>query len=283
MHGCSKLLVLVILFLFSSTSWGSLSSRYYPKSLVSKINKNTLKNDQLKSSLFKLLSYYHVKEPRSKDRLAITCPESKTCYKQKSDLTYRQAREYMFGQLFLKKSSRGYYVNDVYCRKKITQADGIGPGKIPNSKKMNCEHTWPQSRFSNSFPKLLQKNDLHHLFPVDSRANSSRSNHIFAEVNGQVINSSCKSSYRGRAIGSTITAFEPPESHQGNVARALFYFSVRYKIHIDPLEEEFLRNWHRQDPVDSSERSRNTQIFKIQGNRNPFIDRPDLVNDINDF
>ncbi|MBT7610303.1 MAG: nuclease [Bacteriovoracaceae bacterium] len=283
MHGCTKLLMLVLLIVFTSTSWASLNSNYYPQLLVNKINKNKLKNIELKANLFKLLSYYHVKESQAKDKLSKTCPEAKECYKQKSNLSYRQAREYLFGQLFLKKTSKGYYVKDLYCEKKVTQADGVGPKQIPNSKKMNCEHTWPQSRFSNSFPKLLQKNDLHHLFPVDNRANSSRSNHIFAKVEGQVINNTCTTSYRGRAIGSTITAFEPPTSHQGNVARALFYFSVRYKINIDPLEEEFLRDWHIQDPVDSSERSRNTQIYKIQGNRNPFIDRPDLVNDINDF
>ena len=264
-------------------TWASFNSNYYPQTLVKKIQQNKLKNTKLKLQLHKLLSYYHVKKAKFKDKISKVCPESKSCYKQKSDISYREAREYLFGQLFLKKTSRGYYVRDVYCQKKITQADGVGPGKIPNSKKMNCEHSWPQSRFSNSFPKLLQKNDLHHLFPVDNRANSSRSNHIFAEVNGQVINDNCKSSYRGRAIGSSITAFEPPKSHQGNVARALFYFSVRYKIHIDPLEEGFLRNWHRNDPVDNAEQSRNSQIFKIQGNRNPFIDRPDLVNDINDF
>ena len=102
-------------------------------------------------------------------------------------------------------------------------------------------------------------------------------------VNGRAVNKTCQTSRRGMAIGSSLTAFEPPENHRGNVARALFYFSVRYKIQIDPLEEGYLRDWHREDPVDAEERKRNDEIFKIQQNRNPFIDEPLLVDDIRDF
>ena len=36
--------------------------------------------------------------------------------------------------------------------------------------------------------------------------------------------------------------------------------------------------WHNQDPVDDFERNRNNVIYDYQGNRNPFIDHPELVN-----
>ena len=40
--------------------------------------------------------------------------------------------------------------------------------------------------------------------------------------------------------------------------------------------EMFIR-WHNEDPVDNFERSRNEEIFKVQKNRNPYIDHPELV------
>jgi len=197
-------------------------------------------------------------------------------------LDYRQARKYLFGQLFLQEKQGHYFIKDAYCQKTYVESMGVGPGKIPNYRLLNCEHTWPQSRFNSNEDRLTQKGDLHHLFPVDSRANSSRSNIDFGEVNGeQVID--CPLSKRGDDINTNLTSFEPPKEHQGNVARALFYFSVRYRISIDDTEEAYLKQWNRLDPVDQAEKSRHEQIYKIQGNRNPFIDDPTLADQIDNF
>lgn len=258
MQGSIKLFLALIILTMSQAN-ASLKSDYYPNHLIAKFYSGKLENKALKDKLYESIS------------------------EQRSDISYKEARQFMFGKIYLKKSGKEYFVEDAYCEKTFDTQVGVGPGKIPDSKFINCEHTWPQSRFSNEFPKHLQKNDLHHLFPVDSRANSSRSNHIFAEVNGHEVNETCTTSFRGRAIGSTTTAFEPPPAHRGNVARALFYFSVRYKINIGPLEEEYLREWHESDPVDGDEMRRNGIIQQIQGNRNPFVDEPDLVDSISNF
>jgi endonuclease I len=74
-----------------------------------------------------------------------------------------------------------------------------------------------------------------------------------------------------------------PTVHKGNVARALFYFSVRYKIKIPATEEIVLRRWNDLDPIDNAEEVRNEQIYFAQGSRNPFIDFPELANSINKF
>ena len=40
---------------------------------------------------------------------------------------------------------------------------------------------------------------------------------------------------------------------------------------------ELLMKWHNQDPVSEREIKRNNEVAKIQKNRNPFIDYPELV------
>lgn len=197
-------------------------------------------------------------------------------------LGYNTAKKHLFGALHLEQNTRGYFVRDLYCNKEFTS--GVGPGSLPDQNQLNCEHTWPQSKFTKSHPTETQKSDLHHLFPTDSRANSTRGNFEFAEVvqNENLVN--CEASQSGASVTSGgHTYFEPPHTHKGNVARALFYFSIRYKMTINPSQEAFLRAWHESDPVDAEEIARNNSIAKLQGNRNPFIDNPALVDQIQDF
>ena len=40
---------------------------------------------------------------------------------------------------------------------------------------------------------------------------------------------------------------------------------------------ELLLKWHRQDPVSTKEIDRNNAVYKLQGNRNPFIDYPEFA------
>jgi deoxyribonuclease I len=142
---------------------------------------------------------------------------------------------------------------------------------VPDASVFNTEHTWPQSLGATG----IAKSDLHHLFPTESRANGIRGNLPFGWV----------SSPDWSAGGSKCDRrqFEVRPDHRGNVARAMFYFSVRYRKPIAPAQEAVLREWHAQDPVDDAERVRNDQIQNIQQNRNPFVDQPDFVDKINDF
>lgn len=195
---------------------------------------------------------------------------------------YNRAKTYLFGQLFLAQDEKGYFVKDLYCE--IHYTKGVGPGNLPDQNQVNTEHTWPQSKFVSGFPTETQKSDLHHLFPTDSKANSTRGNFEFADVSENQNLKNCTASKSGPSVTSGgKTFFEPPTSHKGNVARALFYFSIRYKVAISEAQEEFLRRWNDIDPVDDAELTRNNAIAKLQGNRNPFIDNAALVDQISDF
>ena len=195
---------------------------------------------------------------------------------------YDTAKKLLFGELHLQQDENGYFVYDNYCGINFTA--GTGPGNIPDQNQLNTEHTWPQSKFNGNMNKGTQKSDLHHLFPTDSRANSTRGNFEFAEVTKNQNLRNCPESKSGPSVTSGgSTYFEPPTKHKGNVARALFYFSVRYKISISQDQEEYLRRWNHLDPVDDEEIARNNAIEKIQGNRNPFIDHPEYADVISNF
>lgn len=271
------------------------SESYYPTEYRNSFENSTSQDAELKLQLFTVLTGYHQPMGKGADVLTKRCefiegPEGE-CYKQIS-LGYKGARKQLFGFLHLKEDDQGMYLEDLYCDRKMREDDfssgaTIGKLKIPSSTVTNCEHTWPQSRFTGKHPKGMQKADLHHLFPTDSKANSKRGNHPFAEVKGQPVSSECTASQSGRidysSQGKSGTYFQPPAFHRGNVARALFYFSVRYQIPIKASEEYYLKKWHMEDPVDADEMERNDRIEGLQYNRNPFIDFPQLVDQISDF
>jgi endonuclease I len=72
-----------------------------------------------------------------------------------------------------------------------------------------------------------------------------------------------------------------PSLGKGAVARATLYFFVRYPGTIDGrYDARRLRiplSWHAAKPMDEWERHRNAVASELQGNRNPFIDFPDLA------
>lgn len=157
------------------------------------------------------------------------------------------------------------YVECVYTGRKLKTSSE------PSATNMNLEHTWPQSKGAVGIAKC----DLHHLFPTDSKANGIRGNNPFGNVD-----------YATWEEGGSKTdkqVFEVRKEQRGNTARAMFYFSIRYDMRIDPKQEEVLKRWHKEDPVDSNEKKRNDRIQNFQNNRNPFIDRPDFVDIIADF
>lgn len=232
-----------------------------------------------KELLYKILSGTHATAFGKPDVIDNNCQV--TCYKHTS-VGYDSARKIMFGELFKQTDSQGTYVQDVYCGRKIYFKS---VNDISNmSREVNIEHTWPQSKFSPSFDKNMQKSDMHHLYPTDSDANNRRANHQFGnsenrydELNVQECSSSQLTDISGLMI------FTPPEKHRGNVARSLFYFAVRYKLFINPAEEMILRQWHKIDPVDGAEKIKHEVIAKYQKVRNPFVDYPDLVEKVSDF
>lgn len=247
---------------------------YYPKTFYTNLRANRATINEL----FSILSESHSSVKGEYDQIG-RCISG--CYAHKS-IGYDKARIVMFGERDIQQSGNQKYVTDVYCGKKFTFRDVQDVGNMHTE--VNIEHTWPQSKFSSRFEKGMQKSDMHHLFLTDSKANSKRGNHEFGVAGNshdELNIENCDISKLVHAQGGYI--FEPPRGHRGNVARALFYFSVRYNMPISKAQEKALREWHTADPIDASEIAKHEIVAGHQNVRNPFIDFPQLVNQISDF
>ena len=274
--------VLPLLFFCVLASAGNPKNNqyYYGRDFI----QSAAKNADLKSQLFQIVSGYHKANSGDFDDISESC--SGKCYRQ-SAVGYKRAREFLFGDFYLVNRGADFGIKDVYCARTVYSAEfpgaKPGPNLIPDAKIINAEHTWPQSKFSPAFSGEDQKSDIHHLFPTDSEMNSKRSSFEFGEVDTDEVVLKCPEARFGSSRQNSDMVFEPPATHKGNVARALFYFSVRYKMEISREQEEVLKRWHVADPVDSEERERNDRIFALQKNRNPFVDFPELVEKVADF
>ncbi|MDQ0593151.1 endonuclease I [Chryseobacterium ginsenosidimutans] len=159
----------------------------------------------------------------------------------------------------------------------------------------NREHIVPQSLFNEASPMV---SDINFIRATDGKVNGMRSNYPFGKVgtatftskNGSKLGNSTSSGYAG-------TVFEPIDEFKGDVARMIFYFVTRYQSKLSTFstgnmlgssafpglqtwELNVLLAWHNQDPVSQAEVNRNNASYTYQGNRNPFIDNPDYVNQI---
>jgi deoxyribonuclease I len=304
MYGKKLALHIITFFLIPLSLYADIS-QYYPRFFLDALS-NPQESDtssrEIKNILFKILSMPHLRRGAGHQDEILNqsnCPAGnpEQCL-QHTSLGYREARKWLFGHLFLKRESTLFSIKDVYCSETFTnrtpKISTIGVMVYPNHEILNTEHTWPQSHFSTTFSPDFQLSDLHHLFPTEHQANNIRSNHPFGEVEynkGDIGEALCDQSQFGtlKVIPEVshhrraAQYFEPPAFHRGNVARAMFYFSTRYQMKIDPIQEAYFRKWHQEDPADLEEIWRNDQIEKAQGNRNPFIDFPELADTITDF
>ncbi|MCU0781835.1 MAG: endonuclease, partial [Akkermansiaceae bacterium] len=135
--------------------------------------------------------------------------------------------------------------------------------------------------------------DLFNLRPAIHSVNTARGNLIFDQPAGAAWAPLLAPDCRYDA-----TTWAPAPGEKGDIARAMFYLAVRYDgsdpLTLDlelgsdpsPVAGRFgrlstLLAWHRDDPVSADERRRNQMVFALyQGNRNPFVDHPALVEKI---
>ena len=145
----------------------------------------------------------------------------------------------------------------------------------------NREHVWPKSL--GGFDTEAAGADLHHIRPSENRTNSNRGNKLYGNVNGGTKSTGNLSGEVGGYYTSSY--YEPLDEVKGDVARICLYVYVRYGAEYTQCSKitnvfqsvDVLLEWCELDPVDTWELGRNEVVGAIQGNRNVFIDYPELA------
>ena len=158
---------------------------------------------------------------------------------------------------------------------------------------MNIEHSFPKSWWGGSSTPSAYK-DLFNLMPCEQSINSTKSNYAMGVVTGNDKGNGCTKVGTGSAGGKSTSLWEPADEWKGDFARDYFYMVTAYSHltwtsnGLDMLEQDdwptlqewaytLFLEWAKNDPVDDIERARNDSVYKIQLNRNPFVDYPNLA------
>lgn len=160
---------------------------------------------------------------------------------------------------------------------------------------MNKEHVVPQSWWGKG-SKYPIYSDLLNVYPSETKANSAKSNYPLGKVNGKgsFDNGRIKVG-KSATTGYSDNVVEPCDEFKGDFARIYLYDATCYQnLPWDGVAKAFpkggntyptldswiiplLLEWNRLDPPSTWEIERNNRVYKVQGNRNPFIDYPQLA------
>lgn len=158
------------------------------------------------------------------------------------------------------------------------------PRRYSNNQFLNCEHIIPQSWFEKETVGVA---DLHHLITADGATNNFRSDCWYDDL-GQSgkdgPNNLPEYIDSGGWKSGDGDQFEP-KRNKALVARASLYFLVAHKGKLlvrkySNAQIKTLIEWAKSEEPSNYEKHRNESIFEIQGNRNPFIDFPRLIDKV---
>jgi endonuclease I len=175
-------------------------------------------------------------------------------------------------------------------------------------------HSWMPTTNDPNFQNRPEYNDYHLLTPTNQTlVNAIRSNYPLGVVT-QAPGTLGYSSYLGAKLGTNASGqkvYEPRDADKGDAARCMLYQticytgvaytgpvntttsyggtstagtniwslpSVCYNTNVNyPQDQNILKLWNTQDPPDNFEMGRNDYVDSLQHNRNPFIDHPEYV------
>lgn len=156
----------------------------------------------------------------------------------------------------------------------------------------NREHTWPQSKGADK--SISMGHDMQSVRPTSTAVNSDRGNTAYGESSGY---------YDPNDVAINNPAYKSVNmgSYRGDAARVILYDYLVYgqvgnyqndlyngnaqllnKLGTNGVFESVgvILKWHMQDPPSLTEMVRNDGAQDYQGNRNPFIDFPEIAIEI---
>lgn len=155
---------------------------------------------------------------------------------------------------------------------------------------MNIEHSFPKSWWGKT--EVQAYKDLYNLMPCKSKINSTKSNYPM----GKVVSGDNGNGWTKVGKGDDNNMYwEPADPWKGDFARGYMYMATAYQDYTwkgdralqilqqgayPTLKEwayKLYIQWAKADKPDDVEIKRNNDVAKIQGNRNPYVDFPNLM------
>lgn len=184
------------------------------------------------------------------------------------------------------RDERGFFI-DRYSSEsewvKSTSQGAVGAG-------MNIEHSFPKSWWGGAKNQAYE--DLYNLMPCESRINSTKSNYPM----GKVVSGDKGNGWTKVGKGTDGNWYwEPADPWKGDFARGYMYMATAYQDYnwVGKQDLQILQQgayptlkewayklyiqWAKADEPNALEIKRNNDVAKIQGNRNPYVDFPNLM------
>ncbi len=190
----------------------------------------------------------------------------------------------------------GFYVTDVtddsYCIDRYSPRNSWQKygRRGSNISGMNIEHSFPKSWWGGA--KLPAYKDLYNLMPCESKINSTKSNYPM----GKVVSGDKGNGWTKVGKGTDGKWYwEPADPWKGDFARGYMYMATAYQNYnwegtqahqilqqgayptLQKWAYTLYIQWAKADKPDALEIKRNNDVAKIQGNRNPYVDFPNLM------
>ncbi len=185
---------------------------------------------------------------------------------------------------------------DMYSDEMYLIQKGVSGKSSFSANKMQREHAVPKSwwKLNGDVEYTPAYSDMWNLYPSDGPANQAKLNYPLGPVNTVSYNNGVTKVGGARTGygGGSSKVFEPADEYKGDFARAFFYMATVYddinwvinymfqKNSYPTLRDwavDMLLDWARQDKVSQKEIDRNNIVEQYQGNRNPFVDFPELA------
>lgn len=184
---------------------------------------------------------------------------------------------------------------DMYSDQVYLIQQGMSGKQSFSQNKMQREHAVPKSwwKQNGSVEYTPAYSDMWNLYPSDGAANQAKLNYPFGMTQNPRFNNGVTRVGPANVGlgGGSANVFEPADEYKGDFARACFYMATVYDDinwvinymftkeaypTLMPWAVQMLLHWSRIDPVSQKEIDRNNYVEQYQGNRNPFVDFPEL-------
>lgn len=184
------------------------------------------------------------------------------------------------------RDENGYFIDRYSAEKewlKSTSQGAAGAG-------MNIEHSFPKSWWGGATVQAYK--DLYNLMPCKKEINTTKSNYPM----GIVVSGDKGNGWTKVGEGTDGKKYwEPAAPWKGDFARGYMYMATAYQDYnwkgeqalqilqqgaYPTLKEwayKLYIQWAKADKPDAVEVKRNNDVYKIQGNRNPYVDFPNLM------